>query len=300
MISVVIPTHNREKLLVRAIESVLRQTYKDIEILVVADGCTDNTAKIIKEMQMFDNRIKFFDYYPPKGGNEARNIGIEKSNGDLIAFLDDDDEWLLEKLEKQEQLFNRDSEIGLVYTGVNIIYSQLELEYTFIGKSSGDLSKEILFDNCIGTTSTVMVKRSILEKAGYFDLDLKALQDFDLWIRVCQHCKVGVIQEKLVNYYNLSGNNQVSGITQKYIDAFKIINFKYGSLYSKLTEKENNKKSINENMLIANKAMRNGDSNLARKYILKAIRYGITKKALVYYCLTFTSFEFILKLRKFL
>lgn len=300
MISVIIPTHNRKDLLVRAVESVLNQTYKDFEIVIVADGCTDDTSKIVKNLKLRDSRIRFYEYHPAKGGNVARNIGIEKSRGEYIAFLDDDDEWLPNKLEKQLSLFQDDSEIGLVYTGVNIIYSTQNLEYSFIGKLSGDLSKEILLDNCIGTTSTVMVKRIIIEESGYFDLKLKALQDFDLWIRICQKCKIGVVQEKLINYYNYLGKKQVSAITQKYIDAFELINDKYKELYSNLNTEENKRKNINENMLIANKAMRNGDSNLARKYILRAMRYGINKKSLIYYCLTFTSFEFILKLRKLL
>lgn len=297
MVSVVIPTHNRCDLITRAISSVIKQTYKDLEILVVSDGSTDDTKDVVKRLAAEDERIKLIEYHPSKGGNVARNTGIEMASGEYVAFLDDDDEWLPEKLEKQLAVMEADSDIGLVYTGTRIIYVNEKVTYSFNPKAKGDLSKEILLDNSIGTTSTVMARKDILIKAGLFDTELRALQDFDLWIRLCQMCKVGMVCEEMINYYNYVGTNQISALTDKYIDSFAYINDKYKDLLNELSSEQLQEKKHNEYMLLGNKAMRNGNGKLARKFIKAALKERRSKKALAYYLLSFTNFKTVLKLR---
>ena len=297
LVSVVIPTHNRVELLPRAIESVLKQTYADLEIIVVSDGSTDNTEEVVKKYTDSDSRVKYIGYSPARGGNVARNIGIEASQGEYVAFLDDDDEWLPEKLDRQIDLLEKDVNVGLVYTGVRIIYVNENIEYNSMSKERGDLKKTILIDNCVGTTSTVVLRKSILKKSGMFDDKLKALQDFDLWIRIAQHSKVDVVSEPMINYYNYLGAKQVSAVTQKYIDAFKYINEKYEKQMRILSEDEMRQKQTEENFLLANKAMRNGEAKLARVYLKKIMKVGFSKKAVVYYFLSFLSYKTVLKVR---
>ncbi|MBR3836883.1 MAG: glycosyltransferase family 2 protein [Clostridia bacterium] len=297
MISVVIPTHNRADLLPRAIKSVQAQTWKDLEIVVVSDGSEDNTKEVVNELAKDDARIRFIEYFPAKGGNIARNTGIENASGEFVAFLDDDDEFMPEKLEKQMAVMESDPEIGLVYTGVRILYVNEQVTYRTNPKAQGDLSKEILLDNSVGTTSTVMARKDLLLKAGMFDINLRALQDFDLWIRVCQLCKVGLVPEEMINYYNYTGTKQVSALTDKYVEAFAYINEKYKDMLDTLTEEMRREKKYNEYMLLGNKAMRNGDGKLARKFLKAALKEQRSKKALAYYALSFTNFKTVLKLR---
>lgn len=297
MVSVVIPTHNRADLLPRAIESVLNQTYSNLEVIVVSDGSIDNTEEVIKKYSIKDSRVRFIAYSPARGGNVARNTGIEASQGDYIAFLDDDDEWLPRKLEKQVEVLDRDDKIGLVYTGVHIIYVNENAEYNSLSKEQGNLKKRILIDNCVGTTSTVILRKSVLKKSGTFDDKLNALQDFDLWIRVAQYSNIGVVPEPMINYYNYLGKKQVSAVTQKYIDAFAYINEKYVLEMETLSEDEKYQKQVEENFLLANKAMRNGESKTARKYLKKILKHGFSKKAFVYYILSFASYKTVLKVR---
>src|SRR5699024_12380222 len=99
LISIVIPTHNRSELLVRAVDSVIYQTFKDSEIIVVSNGSTDNTDEVMSKYE--DKRINYISYRIAQGGNAARNKGIKAAKFDYIAFLDDDDEWHPEKLQKQ-------------------------------------------------------------------------------------------------------------------------------------------------------------------------------------------------------
>lgn len=297
LVSVIIPTHNREDLLPRAIESVLKQTYTKFEVIVVSDGSTDNTKEIVSKYSSNDSRVRYIGYTPARGGNIARNTGIEASKGEYIAFLDDDDEWLSEKLEKQVKLLDQYEKVGLVYTGVHIIYVNEKLEYNSMSKERGDLKKRILIDNCVGTTSTVVLRKHILRKSGMFDVELKALQDFDLWIRIAQYSNIDVIPEPMINYYNYIGKKQVSAVTQKYIDAFEYINVKYKTQIESLNANEMHQKQIEENFLLANKAMRNGEAKLARRYLKKILKYGFSKKAFVYYFLSFASYKSVLKVR---
>ncbi|GEN51437.1 glycosyltransferase family 2 protein [Alkalibacterium pelagium] len=297
MISVVIPTHNRSELLTRAVESALNQTHKDIEIIVVSDGSTDNTEEVMKAYQQRENNIKFISVFPGKGANNARNEGIRASEGEYIAFLDDDDEWAPHKLESQLSVFNSDSSIGMVYTGINVIYVKEDLTYYSLSGKGGDLSKDILLKNVIGATPSVMIKKEILDQSGFFDVDMPAKQDYDLWIRVCQLTNVGYVDEPLVNYYNYSGEKQISLSTEKHERAIEMIDKKYSSLFKTLTPEEVKQQRSNYFISIANIALRNNNKSLGFKYGMKALHKKISLKNLVYVLSVPIPFKVLLKVK---
>lgn len=298
MISIVIPTHNREDLLERAVRSVLNQTIRDIEIIVVSDGSTDNTDQLIRDLQQEDERIVYEAYPEAKGANYARNKGIQLATNEYIAFLDDDDEWAEDKLQKQLDVFKGNEEMGLVYTGSTIIYVNEELSYENIPSKQGDLSKDILFKNLIGTTSTVMVKSSVIEQAGSFDTDMEALQDYDLWIRICQITKVGVVKEACINYYNYTGKKQISQHTEKYEKSIEEIEKKYQILISDLSESEKKERQSNSFTLLANKSIRNNSKKHAIKYSIKSFTKKPSIKGLIYIGFSLLKFKNVLKFRK--
>lgn len=295
MVSVVIPTHNRVDLLPRAIESVLKQTYNDIEIIVVSDGSTDGTDDFMRQYDN-DNRIRYINYKPGKGGNYARNTGFEAAKGEFIAFLDDDDEWLPTKVEKQLALMKADKSVGLVYTGINCIYVNEGISYPFKPTKRGDLSKTILFENCVGSTSSVMLRRSLCRDCR-FDENLQALQDFDLWIDILQGCKADVVPEPMVNYYNYRNQTQVSSSTAKYIQATEYINKKYSDLFKKLTPQEYRLKRVNDIMLLGNKAMRNNSPKEARKFFCRAFRVKPSLSPIISWVLSFGGYKNMLRLK---
>lgn len=296
MVSAIITTHNRKNLLDRAIQSVLNQTYKDIELIVVSDGSTDGTDEQMKKYET-DIRVKYITYSPGRGGNYARNTGIKAANGKYVAFLDDDDEWLPTKIEKQVQKIESDSLIGIVYTGLKSIYVKEGVSYLQAAGFEGDASIRILLGNVIGTTSTAMIKKEVLDKSGYFDENLKALQDYDLWVRVCQVANIGFVNEPLINYYNLASANQVSDKTSLYEDSKKYIHNKYQSLYSKLSEAQIKTIESNDCIGLAKNCIRNGNSSKGRKYIIKALRKKFSVVKLIYWLLSFLPFKYILKIR---
>lgn len=162
LVSVVIPTRNRAELLERAIKSVLLQTYNNWEIIIVDDNSTDDTKLVVEKFN--DDKIRYITLIGKTGGAAARNVGINNANGEYVAFLDDDDEWLPEKLKKQFDLFSASPEAVLCYTGRTIVkesklYLGLSKKYSFKHPVSDDQFRSIMNDNYIGITSSVMIKK---------------------------------------------------------------------------------------------------------------------------------------------
>lgn len=204
VVSIIIPTYNRAHLLRRAIDSVQAQTFDDIEIIVVDDASIDDTKAVVDS---YDNtRILYIQHQNNKGGGAARNTGISAASGAYVAFLDSDDEWIPQKLEKQLHVFEKgDSELGLVYTA----YAKFDWKGEFIHIQSNGaqsfLLNELLRRNFIGTTSTVLVKRDCLIQIGGFDERFESCQDWDLWIRLAKKYTFEFISESLVNYFRHTG-----------------------------------------------------------------------------------------------
>jgi glycosyltransferase involved in cell wall biosynthesis len=193
---VVIPTYNRPEFLPGAIETVLGQTYETIEILVVDDGSEEDYAtSIIGDRG--DERIRLETHETNKGLSAARNTGIEMAEGEYIAFLDDDDRWHEEKLERQVAAFTRRNDVGLVSCCVASVSPDNEILRTERSKPTGDLSDEIFRKNIVGSPSRVIVSRECIEDIGTFDESLPTKQDWDLYIRIAQDWRIETLQEAL-------------------------------------------------------------------------------------------------------
>ena len=196
LISVIIPTYNRAHFLREAIDSVLTQTYKNLELIVVDDGSTDNTSEIIRKFT--DKRIDYI-CEGHGGTSAARNRGIRKANGSYIAFLDSDDIWLPEKIEKQLKIF-QESKLnpGVVYTGIQYIDSHgNKKKQKKLSNHRGKILKQLLRKNIAGIGSTILVKRECFEKCGLFDESLPSRVDLDILIRICQHFTADFVPEIL-------------------------------------------------------------------------------------------------------
>jgi len=234
-VSVVIPTYNREKLIISAINSLKNQTYKNIEIVVVDDCSTDNTHNVMKMQMEMDKRIIYVKQKENKGAPSARNKGIEVATGELIAFLDSDDEWLPLKLEKQIEKFNEDDSIGVVYTGVkNVIGSNVRSEF-IPQEAKADMLTELLKGNCVGTTSTVVVKKNLLLQVQGFDINLPSCQDWDLWVRLSMITNFGVIKEALVLFNEHEGERITTNV-KSVVNGHQEFYNKYVHLIDKLSK----------------------------------------------------------------
>lgn len=212
-VSVIIPTYNRAEFVQSAVTSVLNQTFVDFEVIVVDNGSTDDTKSVVECLS--DERVKYYRLEKNNGVSPARNFGIKNSSAKFVAFLDDDDEWLPEKLAAQVDLIERSpSVVGCVYTGyLTVARATNKIVNQVTPSKKGDLSRELCMRNCVGTASTVLLKRECMEKVGMFDESIYFGEEYDLWLRMSQEWHFEYIKEPLVVYYlhqtNASSNYDV-------------------------------------------------------------------------------------------
>ncbi len=204
-VSVIIPTYNYGHFIKEAIMSVLSQSYSDLEVIVVDDGSTDETSSIISSVK--DSRISYI-YQENQGLASARNSGIEIASGEYIGFLDADDIWMPNKLELQLSRFKKRSDVGLIYTG----YEVIDDSGTYIvtrkaHKSEGDLISQLILGNIVsGSATTSLVRRKCFDKAGLFDKTLLSCEDWDMWLRIAQFADFDCIDQPLAKI-RLHGSN---------------------------------------------------------------------------------------------
>lgn len=193
LVSAIILTHNRVALLRKAILSVQKQSYKNIEIIVIDNHSTQETAEYLDSQK----DVKIIREKTFVNGNKARNDGLNAANGEFIALLDDDDEWLPNKIEQQVNVLNHSSEVGVVYSGViknyNHKYSIIELPS---GYFVGNIYEKV-FDGMFATSSTLMIRSNLLSENYAFDEKLNYWQDYDLLVCLSGKTNFFAIDEPL-------------------------------------------------------------------------------------------------------
>jgi glycosyltransferase involved in cell wall biosynthesis len=184
-----------------AITSVLNQTFHNFEIIVVDDASTDDTSKVVQAFN--DKRIKYIRHESNRQEAGARNTGVRNAGGEYIGFLDDDDEWLPNKLEKQMELFAKSPEIvGGIYTGfVKIEKSTGKTIAQIIPSKRGDIFRDMISQNWVATPSTVVLRRKCFEQVGLFDENIVFGPDYDMWFRISKEFCFEYIPDPLVKYY---------------------------------------------------------------------------------------------------
>jgi glycosyltransferase involved in cell wall biosynthesis len=197
-VSVIIPTYQRASLVGNAVRSVLSQSYTDREIIVVDDGSTDDTSGVLS---LFGDAIRVVRQ-SNQGLSAARNAGIQASVGHYLAFLDDDDEWMPDRLKVQVALLDANDQIGLAFANMDA--------HDEAGRFLGHwfdyhtppplLSVETLFLYNYIPVLTVIVRRSVLDDVGWFDTGLDSCEDYDLWLRVIAGHRVHKCDERLARY----------------------------------------------------------------------------------------------------
>jgi glycosyltransferase involved in cell wall biosynthesis len=194
-VSVIIPTFNRALKVVRAVASVLYQTFTDYEVLVVDDGSEDATSEALTP---FGSRVRYIRHSTNQGVSAARNMGIRESDSPLLAFLDSDDYWLPGKLAAQVSFFSEHPEAVACQTeelwirrGVRVNPMKKHL------KPSGEVFEPSL-RLCVVSPSAVVLRRSLLDEVGLFDEELPACEDYDLWLRISCKYPIWLITESHV------------------------------------------------------------------------------------------------------
>lgn len=202
-IDVVIPVFNGQRYIAKALQSVQSQTLPVSRIIVVDDGSTDATVRAVEDLMRGDERIVCLKR-PHEGVSAARNAGIAASSAPFVAFLDADDIWLPEKLERQLAAFERGGgEVGFVHSSyffINADGDPLPGNNIVPPKQRGDIFMPLLLDGYVlsGSASSVVVRRDVLDKAGHFDAQLFHGEDWDLWIRLAHISKVDFTPDAVV------------------------------------------------------------------------------------------------------
>ncbi len=241
LVSVVIPTYNRKDTILRCLETVLLQTYKNIEVIVVDDGSTDETYKLFENYP--DKRVRYVRYSPNRGACYARNYGATMSKGEYIAFQDSDDEWVFEKIERQIY-FLKETKADFVFCGMNRINPFTKEKYYYpesTFESDKDVLKQLLTNNVI-STQTILIKKSLMDNIK-FDITFKRYQDWDFSLQAAiLGANIKYLKEALVNSTiqansisaTVKEGNAYEYLFQKYKDEYKKYPKAMASIYSKM------------------------------------------------------------------
>jgi glycosyltransferase involved in cell wall biosynthesis len=190
-------------------KSALTQTYTNLEVIIINDFSSDETAQILASVT--DARVRVLTNSVCSGAAESRNRGIQSSRGRYIAFLDGDDAWHPDKLERQVAFFrtSRDS-CGMVYTGYECVSGYARCSYEKVFAREIKNRNELFVTNCIGVLSSVMVERRVFESVGFFDTTLMSCQDWDLYIRISALFTVKNIPDILCVYSDQYNRERIS------------------------------------------------------------------------------------------
>ena len=192
----------------RAVNSVINQTYTDFECIVVDDASSDDTPEVINLFN--DNRLVYVRNEFNKGASASRNNEIRLAKGELISFLDDDDEWMNDKLEKQVDLLEKSSfNVGLVYCWMSYIVNDVMLK-NYTPRFKGHIFQDMLDKQVIGNSSTLLVRRKVIDEIGGFDELLLRGNDGDFIRRVCKKYEVDFVPEIQVKVYVDHGQSRIS------------------------------------------------------------------------------------------
>jgi glycosyltransferase involved in cell wall biosynthesis len=247
-ITVVMPTYNCMNYLPKAIDSVLKQEYENIELIVINDNSNDGTAEYLERLVMRDSRIIAITT-EGVGVSSARNLGIKKASGEYITFLDSDDSWHDGKLKTQLGVHKLNPELGMSFTNYDHLTESNQKLVDCFGywnqfqdcdeqaKILDDPLNVIFSNNLIGT-STVMMKKSVFKKVGLFDTKLKYAEDWQLWLKVCECFDVAVIPTVYANYLIRKGSiTQLDDNKLSNLESIKNIISYYKSYESLITSK---------------------------------------------------------------
>ncbi|ENU37648.1 glycosyltransferase family 2 protein [Acinetobacter parvus] len=210
LISVIIPMYNSAETIIKALDSVKAQTFKCYyDVIVVNDGSMDKSQELVENYIFEDNRFKLILINQENGGvSTARNAGLKASNGDLIAFLDSDDQWFPDKLEKQTKLLELNPQIDLLGCAFDGLYLPNTPDGSLL---KIDISK-LIFKNYF-QPSTVIMKRKVFEEIGYFDENQKYAEEGNYFIRIANRFNCYFCNMKVINYGDGKSGFGASGLS---------------------------------------------------------------------------------------
>lgn len=262
LVSIIIPSYNREKTIKRAVDSLLQQSYKNIEIIVVDDCSKDNTEDVVKSIE--DGRVSYYKLEKNSGACFARNYGIEKAKGEYIAFQDSDDLWEKDKLKRQIEILEQENFDMCICKTAQIDEETNKIIGTIpdnINESRLLTFNEVLEKNCVSTP--VIVAKSECVKNVMFDNSMPRFQDWDFALRFLKSYNIYYLNEMLFKQY--CQKESITKNPKRGIDAYDIIMKKYQE------DLQNDKKAL-ANVYIAYAALKKKNKEKYIKYLFKGLK----------------------------
>ncbi|MGM0717680.1 MAG: glycosyltransferase family 2 protein [Halobacteriota archaeon] len=274
LVSVVLPTYGRPEFLVDAINSVDKQSYGPIEIVVVDDHSPEPIKPRLNKVSVGEDRmLRCIRHEKNRGASAARNTGIKSSKGEFVAFLDDDDYWQPSKVDKQVEAFERaGSNVGVVYTGQQFV---VDGEVTSVSHPTleGDVTKDILCGATMSTFSAIMVRSEVYETVGGPDERFPCWQDREWLLRLSTEYDFAVVPESVVvrrstDHEQISDDFETKRDTAYplFLESFRPLAATYGQKYER-------RLVASQSLELGKSAVRHGYARDARKYLLRSIRY---------------------------
>jgi len=199
LVSIIIPTFNRSTVVQRAINSVLKQTYKNFELIVVDDGSTDDTE--LQLQNLIDNNSIHYFKKANAGVASARNFGVSKARGQWFAFLDSDDEWLPHKLQEQMTFLKEQTHLSIVYGGETWMRNGVRVNQKKIHQKFSGWIFEKCIEQCFIAPSSVLIAKKLFEEMKGFDENFVVCEDYDLWLKISSRYEIGLIEQPLIIKY---------------------------------------------------------------------------------------------------
>lgn len=220
LVSVIVPTYNREQFLEKAIQSVLSQTYQNFELIIVDDGSTDNTNALVEKYKQ-DKRVHYY-YQENQRQSAARNLALRHAKGDFICFLDSDNYWPEDRLMKSVNAFNDNPSVHIVYGDcITINEEGIEVSRANMRRHSGRITAHLLKDNCVSMNTTT-TRRECFDEMGGMSGKRRVADDYDLWLRFSSQYQFLYIPEYLA-YYRVMPDQISSNKTLRFDTNEKII-----------------------------------------------------------------------------
>ncbi len=261
----------------RAVKSVLAQTYPVAEILIIDDNRGDKSEEYsagLLGLRNLSDKIQVIKTEGGHGAQYARNTGIRHSIGKYIAFLDDDDEWLPEKVEKQVSCLEADPEAGLCYCDGYRVDDSVDppVSVIFHGRNfiTNATYRELLHEDRIGSTSQAMIPASTFQKVGMFDTDMPARQDYEMWLRISRSLPVVGVPEGLYNCHKAHDVGQITRNWRKNVEAHRLLYRKYREDIDKDRDAR-----FNVEFHIAHYMREGADQEHSRKLLMRAVGHYI-------------------------
>lgn len=279
MVSIIIPSYNRENNITKSVNSVLEQTYSDIEVIVVDDCSTDGTEDAIKSIK--NDKLKYIKCPQNRGVAGARNLGLENAQGRYIAFNDSDDIWEKDKLELQIKELEKNPDYGMVYcafsrkSGGKVLYT-MPSEKQDRKNLTGKMFDFLIEGNVIGTP-TMLLKREVFDVVGNFRMDLRRIEDYEFVLRVANKFAIGYVDKVLVDTYELK--DSINMITENNVAENVFAHMVLYEYWKKEKISEENKKLLFEYLI---SALKNFDQKQLKDYSGKLIpNYFSSEKELM-------------------